>query len=154
MYSKALSVGHGARNASTGMRVSPVAQPRIILRQAPLARSVPGVPPEWPLVVSPGCDATAMSAKRHLVVIVSNHPLGGLDGMILADMVSSQYGGRKDIRFVVNDLLDFVTPLRNIFVGVNKHGDQSRSAAAQIDEAFASDMPDHVSCGAGIKEKR
>lgn len=83
----------------------------------------------------------SLPASDSRVVIVSNHPLGGLDGMILADMVSSQYGGRKDIRFVVNDLLDFVTPLRNIFVGVNKHGDQSRSAAAQIDEAFASDMP-------------
>lgn len=75
------------------------------------------------------------------VVIVSNHPLGGLDGMVLADMVSRQYGGRKDVSFVVNDLLHFVTPLRNIFVGVNKHGDQSRTAAAQLDEAFASDRP-------------
>ena len=31
------------------------------------------------------------------VIIVSNHPLGGLDGMILAAMVSEQYGGRKDV---------------------------------------------------------
>lgn len=75
------------------------------------------------------------------VVIVSNHPLGGLDGMILAEMVSQQYGGRKDVRFVVNDLLQFVAPLRSIFVGVNKHGEQSRSAASRLDEAFASDKP-------------
>ena len=75
------------------------------------------------------------------VVLVSNHPLGGLDGMVLADMVSRQYGGRKNIRFVVNDLLNFVRPLRSIFIGVNKHGGQSREASARLDEAFASDMP-------------
>lgn len=83
----------------------------------------------------------ALPSDDSRVVVVSNHPLGGLDGMILADMVSRQYGGRKDVRFVVNDLLNFVTPLRSIFIGVNKHGDQSRSAAAQLDEAFGSDKP-------------
>lgn len=75
------------------------------------------------------------------VIIVSNHPLGGLDGMILSDMVSRQYGGRKDVRFVVNDLLTFVEPLRDIFLGVNKHGKQSREAAIRLEEAFDSDMP-------------
>ncbi|WP_297062697.1 1-acyl-sn-glycerol-3-phosphate acyltransferase [uncultured Duncaniella sp.] len=75
------------------------------------------------------------------VIIVSNHPLGGLDGMILAAMVSEQYGGRKDVKFVVNDLLTFVEPLRPIFLGVNKHGKQSREAAAMLEEAFESDVP-------------
>ncbi len=83
----------------------------------------------------------SLPADDSRVVIVSNHPLGGLDGMILAEMVSQQYGGRKDVCFVVNDLLQFVAPLRNIFVGVNKHGEQSRGAAAKLDEAFASDKP-------------
>lgn len=75
------------------------------------------------------------------VIIVSNHPLGGLDGMVLAAMVSGQYGGRKDIKFVVNDLLTFVEPLRPIFLGVNKHGKQSRAAARQLEEAFTGDSP-------------
>ncbi|MCM1076592.1 MAG: 1-acyl-sn-glycerol-3-phosphate acyltransferase [Bacteroides sp.] len=75
------------------------------------------------------------------VIIVSNHPLGGLDGMILAAMVSDMYGGRKDVKFVVNDLLTFVAPLRPIFLGVNKHGSQSREAARQLDEAFDGDSP-------------
>lgn len=75
------------------------------------------------------------------VIIVSNHPLGGLDGMILAAMVSEQYGGRKDVKFVVNDLLTFVEPLRPIFLGVNKHGKQSRESARRLDEAFESDSP-------------
>ncbi len=75
------------------------------------------------------------------VVIVSNHPLGGLDGMVLADMVSRQYGGEKELKFVVNDLLTFVEPLRSIFLGVNKHGSQSRHAAEKLENAFASDKP-------------
>lgn len=75
------------------------------------------------------------------VIIVSNHPLGGLDGMILSDMVSKQYGGIKDIKFVVNDLLTFVEPLNSIFLGVNKHGSQSKEAAMKLDEAFEGDEP-------------
>lgn len=75
------------------------------------------------------------------VIIVSNHPLGGLDGMVLASMVSEQYGGRRDVKFVVNDLLTFVEPLRPIFLGVNKHGKQSREAARNLDEAFEGDAP-------------
>ena len=83
----------------------------------------------------------SLPADKTRVIIVSNHPLGGLDGMILADMVSGQYGGRKDIKFVVNDLLTFVEPLRSIFLGVNKHGKQSRDAAKSLDDAFDSDAP-------------
>ena len=36
-------------------------------------------------------------------VFVCNHPLGGLDGMILIDMLTRHYG--RPVRFVVNDLL-------------------------------------------------
>ncbi len=75
------------------------------------------------------------------VIIVSNHPLGGLDGMILADMVSKQYGRRKDIKFIVNDLLTYIEPLRPIFYGVNKHGSQSRESATRLEEAFSGDSP-------------
>ncbi|MCM1520660.1 MAG: 1-acyl-sn-glycerol-3-phosphate acyltransferase [Lachnoclostridium sp.] len=74
------------------------------------------------------------------VIIVSNHPLGGLDGLVLADFVASHYG-RKDIGFVVNDLLNAVKPLQSIFLPVNKFGKQSRIDARALDEAFASDRP-------------
>lgn len=83
----------------------------------------------------------SLPADNPRVIIVSNHPLGGLDGMVLAAMVSELYGGRKDVKFVVNDLLTFVEPLRPIFLGVNKHGKQSREAAARLEEAFESDAP-------------
>lgn len=73
------------------------------------------------------------------VTIVSNHPLGALDGMILIDFVQRHFGGQ--VWFVVNDLLMHVTPLHSVFLPVNKHGAQSREALRSLDEAFAGDDP-------------
>lgn len=69
------------------------------------------------------------------VTYVSNHPLGGLDGICLIDMVARRHG--VEPYFVVNDLLGVVTPLQGVFVPVNKHGAQSRGAVADVDSAFA-----------------
>lgn len=73
------------------------------------------------------------------VLFVSNHPLGGLDGMALIDFVRTYYGTAP--RFIVNDLLNAVEPLSDTFIPVNKHGTQSREAILRLDEAFASDAP-------------
>ncbi len=75
------------------------------------------------------------------VLFVSNHPLGGLDGMVLASAVKKLYEGNDRLKFVVNDLLTFVEPLRPIFLGVNTHGSQSHGAASDLDEAFSGDDP-------------
>ncbi len=69
------------------------------------------------------------------VTYVSNHPLGGLDGICLIDWVARRHG--VEPRFIVNDLLTVVTPLSGVFIGINKHGAQSRSAASEVDAAFA-----------------
>lgn len=73
------------------------------------------------------------------VVIVSNHPLGGLDGMIYIDYIARRYG--IEPRFVVNDLLMAVSPLREVFLPVNKHGRQSRDSLRALDDALAGDRP-------------
>lgn len=73
------------------------------------------------------------------VTFVSNHPLGGLDGIILIDMVTRLYG--PGARFIVNDLLMALKPLHGVFLPINKHGAQSRAAAAAVDRAFAADNP-------------
>lgn len=83
------------------------------------------------LLPAPGTDAR--------VIFSCNHPLGALDGMIIIDMLARRYG--KGIRFVVNDLLNAVEPLRGIWLPVNKHGAQSRSSAAAIEEAMEADKP-------------
>lgn len=78
--------------------------------------------------------------KEHSrVLIVCNHPLGGLDGMALIDFVEKYYGVAP--RFIVNDLLNAVEPLSDTFLPVNKHGAQSRDAISKLDAAFASDAP-------------
>ena len=70
-------------------------------------------------------------------MFVSNHPLGGLDGLALISLLGNRYD--KNIKFLVNDLLMAVEPLRDVFLPVNKYGSQSRAAATQIEEALKSD---------------
>ncbi len=73
------------------------------------------------------------------VIYVSNHPLGGLDGMALIDWVTRRHGIAP--RFVVNDLLMAVEPLSDVFLPVNKHGAQSRGSISAIDRALDDDRP-------------
>lgn len=70
-------------------------------------------------------------------MFVSNHPLGGLDGLALISLLGNRYD--KKIKFLVNDLLMAVEPLRGVFLPVNKYGNQARAAAVQIEEALQSD---------------
>ena len=70
-------------------------------------------------------------------MFVSNHPLGGLDGLALISLLGNRYD--KKIKFLVNDLLMAVEPLRGVFLPVNKYGKQSRIVATQIEEALKSD---------------
>ncbi|MBR7011708.1 MAG: glycerol acyltransferase, partial [Muribaculaceae bacterium] len=47
-------------------------------------------------------------------MFVSNHPLGGLDGLALISLLGNRYDHK--IKFLVNDLLMAVTPLRGVFL--------------------------------------
>lgn len=71
-------------------------------------------------------------------LFASNHPFGGMDGMMLADKLIDRFG---DARVVVNDLLMHVEPLQPIWLPVNKHGRQTAAYARRYDEAFAGDLP-------------
>lgn len=73
------------------------------------------------------------------IVIVCNHPLGGLDGMAMIDIVARRMGCEP--WFVVNDLLMAISPLRPVFLPVNKFGSQGRDAIRKLDEALAGDRP-------------
>ncbi len=68
-------------------------------------------------------------------IFVSNHPLGGLDGMIFIDIIGKHF---KNIRFIVNDLLLNLKNLESIFVPVNKLGKQSSEYARRIEELYRS----------------
>lgn len=69
-------------------------------------------------------------------MFVSNHPLGGLDGIVFIYELSKYY---PEIKFPVNDILTNIENLSGIFLPVNKHGAQGKDAARRIEEAYASD---------------
>jgi 1-acyl-sn-glycerol-3-phosphate acyltransferase len=69
------------------------------------------------------------------LIVASNHPLGGLDGMALMHVLGKI---RTDIIFPVNDLLMNVPGLRPLFIPINKHGRNTENAHI-IDRTFASD---------------
>ncbi|GHV55934.1 glycerol acyltransferase [Bacteroidia bacterium] len=78
-----------------------------------------------------------LPACHHRCVFVSNHPLGGMDGIGLSAALGKHYNG--NIRYLVNDILYFIKPLQDIFVPINKHGAQAKTAVKALHEAFASD---------------
>jgi len=69
-------------------------------------------------------------------IFVSNHPLGGLDGLVFINELSRYF---TNIKFPVNDILMNLKNLSGIFLPVNKHGAQGREAARMLEEAYASD---------------
>lgn len=72
------------------------------------------------------------------LLFAANHPLGGVDGMILATGINSVRGG---VKLIVNDILLMLEPLRPIFVGVNKHGGQGANFSQMMDELYRSEDP-------------
>jgi len=68
-------------------------------------------------------------------VFAANHPLGGLESIVLMKVVSSKFSG---FVFVVNDILMALKPLAVLFVPVNKHGSQSRESINKINDAYTS----------------
>ena len=72
-------------------------------------------------------------------IFASNHPLGGLDGIGLIKVLGRRYGD-DGLRFLVNDMLMNVEPLRPVFLPINKYGSQGRAAASAIASTFASDV--------------
>ncbi len=69
-------------------------------------------------------------------IFASNHPLGGIDALALVTIMEPF---RKDMQFVVNDILLNLKNLSGLFVGVNKHGNNTKDSLTKVDELFASD---------------
>lgn len=73
-------------------------------------------------------------------IFVSNHPLGGLDGIALGYIIGKKYDGK--VRFFSNDLLMNLHPMKDLFVPVNKVGNQSKNHAEQMQKLYESE--DHL----------
>ncbi|HPT13222.1 MAG TPA: 1-acyl-sn-glycerol-3-phosphate acyltransferase [Bacteroidales bacterium] len=80
-------------------------------------------------------SGTENISNSNRLIIASNHPLGGLDGLALMHVAGKI---RPDIVFPVNDLLMNLPQLRSLFIPINKHGSNAENAKI-IDDTFASD---------------
>ncbi|HLO91965.1 MAG TPA: 1-acyl-sn-glycerol-3-phosphate acyltransferase [Lentimicrobium sp.] len=68
-------------------------------------------------------------------VVISNHPLGGLDGMALMLTLGKI---NPQIAMTANDFLMHVQNLKSLFLPINKHGSNAENIAV-INECFASE---------------
>jgi len=73
--------------------------------------------------------------KTGKCILISNHPLGGFDGLALMKTVGMV---RKDFYFLANDILMFLPNLKPLFVPINKHG-SSKDYINTLNKAFEED---------------
>ena len=75
-----------------------------------------------------------------LYTFVSNHPLGGIDGVAIGSIIGRHYDNK--FKYLVNDLLMNLPGLAPLCIGINKTGSQSRNFPAMVETGFSSN--DHM----------
>ncbi len=89
-----------------------------------------------------GCTASISGTENiptddKPVLFVSNHPLGGLDGMIIAQMI---HGVRpRELKVIVNELLMYMEPINGLWAPVNKVGHLTKEQAAEQQRMWESE---------------
>ncbi len=79
-----------------------------------------------------------LPAKDHRqCTFVSNHPLGGIDGVAIGLVLGQRYD--SNIRYLLNDILMNLPGLRPLGVPVNVVGNQNRDITQRVEEVFQSD---------------
>lgn len=96
-----------------------------------------------------GCDASIEGTENiptdgKPVIFVSNHPLGGLDGMIIAQMIhesrqQSAISNQRELKVIVNELLMYMEPINTLWAPVNKVGKLSREQAIEQQRMWESE---------------
>ena len=88
-------------------------------------------------VVSEGLDALPTNEGGRYFTIVSNHPLGGEDGVALGSIVCGKWDSK--MVYLVNDILMNLNGLAPLCVPINKTGGQARSFPQMVESAFGSE---------------
>lgn len=72
-------------------------------------------------------------------IFASNHPLGGLESVVLGLMLGKKYDGK--IKYFANDVLMYLEPMKDMFLPVNIVGKSSdlKKSAKVIEDFFESD---------------
>ena len=89
-----------------------------------------------------GCSASIEGTENiptddKPVIFVSNHPLGGEDGVALGSIIGRHYDGR--FCYLVNDLLMNLPGLAPLCIPINKTGKQSRDFPKMVEAGFSGD---------------
>ena len=71
-----------------------------------------------------------------LCTFVSNHPLGGQDGIALGYILGTHYNGK--VKYLVNDLLMNLHGLAPLCIPINKTGRQAKDFPRLVEAGFAS----------------
>ncbi len=74
--------------------------------------------------------------REGLYTFVSNHPLGGLDGLALGYVLGREYD--SNVKYLVNDLLMALHNMSPLFIPINKTGNQSRNFPEIVKAGFNS----------------
>ena len=77
--------------------------------------------------------------KEGLYTFVSNHPLGGQDGVALGYVLGSFYGGK--VKYMVNDLLMNLHGLAPLCIPINKTGKQAKDFPRMVETISSSCFP-------------
>lgn len=83
-----------------------------------------------------GLDELTSNEGGRYFTIVSNHPLGGEDGVALGKLICHKYDSQ--MLYLVNDVLMNLKGLAPLCIPINKTGSQSRNFPKMVDEAFRS----------------
>ena len=83
-------------------------------------------------------------------IFVSNHPLGGFDGMMIISEISRSF---PNLKVLANDILCQIENMDGIFVPINKHGAQATENVRRIKSMFESDVQ-VMSFPAGLVSRR
>ena len=97
-----------------------------------------------------GCSASIegtenIPAEGKPVIFVSNHPLGGLDGMIIAQMIhetrqsSNRQSSNRQLKVIVNELLMYMEPINELWAPVSKTSMISKEQAAEQQRMWESE---------------
>ena len=89
-----------------------------------------------------GCTASIegvenIPTSERPVIFVSNHPLGGLDGMIIAEMIHAHRP--RPLKVIVNELLMYMEPINGLWAPVNKMGRLTREQAQEQQRMWESE---------------
>lgn len=72
-----------------------------------------------------------------LYTFVSNHPLGGVDGVALGYVLGTHFDGK--VKYLVNDLLMNLHGLAPLCIPINKTGKQAKDFPKMVEAGFKSD---------------